>query len=207
VLSATRGTNPTVVVVNEYKNPEDSIYQKLGSGYLEMAFQEARVDDPSAILIYNDYANETKAGYRYQLTMDVVRTLKAKALIDGVGLEMHLSGTAIISKDDLIVAIKSYGLPVYLTEFDVNMGDVQGSPNTRMVKQAQIYKSVVDACLESQVCKYIIPFQIGDRFSVWENDPKFSGYSKNADLTIYDDDLRPKIAYYAIVQSLYDHIH
>lgn len=206
VMAETKGTNPIVVVVNEYRNPKDIIYQKLGADYLEMAFQEVRAVSPSATLIYNDYQNETMAGSRYQLTMDVVKTLSAKSLLDGVGLEMHLSGSTPPSKDDVILAMKSYELPIYITEFDVNMRDFQGDTNTRMTTQAQIYKSIVDACIESQVCKYIIPFQLGDKFSVWENDPKFEGYSKNADPTIYDDDLRPKPAYYAIVQSLYEHV-
>ncbi|HEY9153185.1 MAG TPA: endo-1,4-beta-xylanase [Anaerolineales bacterium] len=206
VMSETKGTNPIVVVVNEYKNPQDIIYQKLGPDYLEMAFQEARATDPSATLIYNDYQNETISGSRYQLTMDVVKELKAKSLIDGIGLEMHLSGYTLPSKDDVVLAMKSYGLPVYLTEFDVNMGDVHGDAQTRMLKQAQIYEIVVDACIESGVCKYIVPFQIGDKFSVWENDPKFPGYSKNAAPTIYDDNLKPKPAYYAVTQSLYEHL-
>lgn len=202
----TKGTRPIVVVVNEYKNPKDIIYQKLGADYLEMAYQEARTASPSAILIYNDYLNETTTGSRYRLTMDVVKTLSAKSLLDGVGLEMHLSGSTPPSKADVILAMRSYGLPIYITEFDVNMRDVHGDTNTRLITQAQIYKSIVDACIESQVCKVIIPFQIGDKFSVWENDPKFDGYSKNADPTIYDDHLRPKPAYYAIVQSLYEHV-
>jgi len=206
VLSETKGESPVVIVVNEYKNPKDTIYQKLGTDYLEMAFQEARTVSPSAILIYNDYENETIAGSRYKLTMDVVKQLSEKSLLDGVGLEMHLSGSKPPSKDDVILAMKSYGLPIYLTEFDVNMRDVQGDSKTRMIKQAQIYKDIMDACIESQVCKYIVPFQLGDKFSVWENDPKFFGYSKNADPTIYDDDLRPKPAYYAIIQSLYEHV-
>jgi len=206
VIPEIKGINPIVVVVNEYKNPKDIIYQKLGADYLEMAFQEVRTTSPSATLIYNDYLNETTTGSRYQLTMDVVKTLSAKSLLDGVGLEMHLSGSTPPSKDDVILAMKSYGLPIYITEFDVNMRDVHGDTNSRLIKQAQIYKSIVDACVESQVCKVIIPFQLGDKFSVWENDPKFDGYSKNADPTIYDDDLRPKPAYYAIVQSLYEHI-
>jgi endo-1,4-beta-xylanase len=206
VMAETKGTNPIVVVVNEYRNPKDVIYQKLGAEYLEMAFQEVRAVSPSATLIYNDYQNETMEGSRYQLTMDVVKTLSGKSLLDGVGLEMHLSGSTPPSKDDVILAMKSYGLPIYITEFDVNMRDFQGDINTRMTTQAQIYKSIIDACIESQVCKYIIPFQLGDKFSVWENNQKIEGYSKNADPTIYDDDLRPKPAYYAIIQSLYEHV-
>lgn len=206
VMAETKGTNPIVIVVNEYRNPKDIIYQKLGADYLEMAFQEVREVSPSATLIYNDYQNETTTGSRYQLTMDVVNKLSEKSLIDGVGLEMHLSGTTPPSKNDVILAMKSYGLPIYITEFDVNMRDFQGDTNTRINTQAQIYKSIVDACIESQVCKHIIPFQLGDKFSVWENDPKFEGYSKNADPTIYDDNLRPKPAYYAIIQSLYEHV-
>ncbi len=160
VMSETKGTNPIIVVVNEYKNPKDIIYQKLGTDYLEIAFQEVRTDSPSATLIYNDYENETTAGSRYQLTMDVAKTLSAKSLLDGVGLEMHLSGSTPPSKDDVILAMKSYGLPIYITEFDVNMKGVQGDSKTRMIAQAQIYKSIMDACIESQVCKHIVPFQL-----------------------------------------------
>ncbi|MGC9423841.1 endo-1,4-beta-xylanase [Vibrio sp.] len=195
------------VVVNEpYLPPyrtDDVFYKVIGSDYIEIAFKAAREADPSATLIYNDTSNDVSNGLTTGHTKTIVNDLKSKGLIDAVGLQMHLDGAKPPDKQDLIATMRSYGVPVFITEFDVNMKDVRGTPEERAQKQAEIYSTVVEAAIESGVCNDIFVFQVGDKYSVWENFPGY-GYSPQADPTPFDDSFQPKPAYYALVKAILD---
>lgn len=187
---------------NEAYIAGDVFQRAIGSDYVDIAFQTARDTDPSAILIYNDYDNHTISGERTSVTKDIVWQLKAKGLIDGVGLQMHLDGANPPRKEDVIAAMQSYGLPIYVTEFDVNLRQVGGSQEQRSAVQAGIYKTMLEACLESQVCTHFVVFQTVDKYSVWETMPSLPFYSHNADPTPFDDDMKPKAAYFAMSNTL-----
>lgn len=196
------GKKAIYVVVNEAYINDDIFNAVIGSDYVDIAFQVARATDPSAILIYNDYNNHTTRGERTKLTRQIVERLKSKKLIDGVGLEMHLNGAIPPTNADVITTMKSYGMPVYVTEFDVNLKDVTGSREQRFAKQARLYKEMFRAAIESGVCRYFVVFQTGDKFSVWETLPGLPGYSVDADPTAFDDNLSPKPAYFALRDAL-----
>ena len=174
----------------------DVFYQKFGYDYVDLAFQIARETDPSAVLIYNAGDNETSDGTATRLTRQIVQRLKAKGLVDGVGLEMHLDGAKPYAKQDVIATMKSYGLPVYVTEIDVDLTLVQGTPEERYARQAKIFGDMFAACLESGVCKSYALWGIGDKYS-W-----LRRQSSNADPTPFDDNLNPKPAYFALLDVL-----
>jgi endo-1,4-beta-xylanase len=192
---------PVISVVNEAYDNGDFFKDKIGEEYVDIAFQAARKAAPSAVLIYNDYANHVFPprwdGTRYKLTKKTVDRLKSKGLIDGVGLQMHLDGSSPPSKQELIATMRSCGVPVYITEFDVNMRNVSGTAEERNRIQTEIYRDVTEAAIESGVCRGIIDFQLGDKFSFFENVTTSGGYSENADPTPFDDDLNPKPAFFA----------
>lgn len=193
-----KSQEPILVVVNEANHSRDFFYSKLGFLYLESAFRTARENSPSSILIYNDYSNYTLYGERYKNTKIIVDQLKSMGLIDGVGVQLVITdGSFPPKKEDIITALQSYGLPVYITEFSVNMRNVNGSNEERFKIQAGIYQTIMEAAIESGVCRAFVDFQLGDRFSVWENLQLLPFYSKYADPTPYDDNLKPKPALYA----------
>lgn len=197
---------PILIVVNEASHPRDFYFQKLGFDYIKTAFQTARKSSPSSVLIYNDYNNHLINGDRYNNTKQIVDQLKSEGLIDGVGIQLVLQGDNPPRQEDLVKAFKSYGLPIYITEFSVNMRNVKGSPAKRSAIQAEIYRTAITACLESGVCKAFVNFQIGDKFSVWENNQFLPYFSPNADPTPFDDNLNPKMAFYAELQALLNHL-
>ena len=195
-------------VVNEMYappyRPHDVFYNALGPSYVDIAFQAAREADPSAKLIYNDTLNHASRGHdsiMTQLTKTTVDRLKSKGLIDGVGLQMHLLGASPPDKQDVITTMKSYGLPVYVTEFDVNMKDVGGSQDQRFSKQADIYRNMMGAAIESSVCHDFVIFGINDGLSVWEKITSSPDYSPNADPLLFDDNFQPKPAYFAVMDA------
>lgn len=203
-----RGQMREWVVVNE-ASENGLFYTHIGADYIEIAFQAAREADPGAILIYNDYNNERPYmywsywGMSTPRTQDIVQRLKSKGLIDGVGLQMHVfNATVAPSKADMIAAMQSYGVPVYITECDVDLTGINGTQEQRFAFQATIYAQIADACIESGVCKSLTFWGIGDKYSWLEtylDEP-------DADATLYDDNLVPKPAYYAVQNSFYNHV-
>ena len=198
VVGHFRGQVHEWVVVNEpYRSPgreADLFHDALGWNYVATAFQAAREADPSALLIFNDTDNHTLDGWTTPQTWRIVRHLKELGLVDGVGMQMHLDGSAPPTKEAVIAAMRSYGVPVHVTEFDVNMTHVGGAQSDREALQAAVYRDMLEACLESGVCRSFTVWGIGDKYSwleVYQSSP-------NADATMYDDQLEPKLAYFAV---------
>lgn len=69
----------------------------------------ARQVDPSAVLIYNDTQNYAQTSLTTELTRQIARRLKAKGLINGVGLEMQINGNQPPSEQDVMATIKGAG--------------------------------------------------------------------------------------------------
>ncbi len=186
------------VVVNESYNPpyikKDIFYTTIGPEYIAMAFQAAREADPLAALIYNNDHNYTSNGIMTNVTTNVVSDLSSRGLIDSVGLEMHVDGSNPPNKDDVITTMQSYGVPVLITEFDVDLQKVPGSQDDRYALQAQIYRDMLAAALSSGVCKSFTVWGIRDKNSWLVKDRG----EPNAAPTMYDDDLNPKPAYFAV---------
>ncbi len=97
--------------------------------WITNAFKWARESCPGAILIINDY-NNIEYGDQTQHFIDIVNTAKAAgAPIDAVGAQSHgLSGN--ISTNTMKTLLTKLhtdtGLPVYITEYDIDVADDQG---------------------------------------------------------------------------------
>lgn len=200
VMNRYKGKIGTYIVVEDAPLPADMqydvFYQKFGYDYVDLAFQIARETDPSAILIYNAGDDETADRPASQLTHQIVERLQAKGLIDSVGFEMHLDATDAPSKDDVIAEMRSYSLPVHVTEIDVDISGLPGTMEERYAEQARIYGDMLSACLESGVCQSFSLWGIGDKYS-W-----LRRASPIADPTPFDDNLNPKPAYFALLDAL-----
>jgi GH35 family endo-1,4-beta-xylanase len=175
--------------------------------YVEEFFAEARRVYPRAILRYNNYGNSTLdrgvENSRYGDTKEIVDRLKSQGLIDVVGVQMHLNTLiGIPDEKGLIAAFKEYGIPVHVTELDIRIEGLMGTEEERFRQQADVYEKVTNAIVKSGVCKVITDFQLGDKFSYWEDPSSRWGYSANADPTVYRDDLTPKPALYAQRRAL-----
>lgn len=203
------------VVVNEpyrFYGATQGDYFKLilGDEYVDLAFQTARETDPSATLLLNDWDNHGTRGLNgapegssetVNRNKAIVERLKAKGLIDGIGLQVHVNAARPPQRQDMIDTLRAYGVPVHLTELDVNLKDVRGEPAQRFEKQAQVYVDVIEAALDSGVCESICVWEFGDRYSWLEQAWNQYG-SLDADPTWLDDDLQPKPAYEAVRRAL-----
>ena len=103
----------------------------------------------------------------------------------------------------LIKIFQDYELPVFITEADFLLDQVSGTEEERYLFQANGFKILVDACLESEVCVGISLFGAFPDSNSW--------YEKAlnkplADATPWADNKNPKPVYFAILQAFYQHI-
>lgn len=119
-------------VVNEPPPHASSIIANaIGGGtnttwdWVANAFKWARQACPNAVLILNDYQNiEDEPTIRR--TIDIVAAIKKLgAPIDAIGCETHhaatLPASTLAANIDKLVA--GTGLPIYITEYDINLAD------------------------------------------------------------------------------------
>ncbi|MEO8862830.1 MAG: endo-1,4-beta-xylanase [Candidatus Saccharimonadales bacterium] len=176
--------------------------QRLGHEYIDKAFVWARQADPNAILILNDFGNETEGEISNNM-YSYIKDAKSRGIpIDAIGMQMHISGTNPPSKDKVVANMRRFsalGVKVYVTEFDVNMHDYKGTTEDRNKKQADIYKDMLGACLEvgPKVCPNFGFLGLIDRQS-WYNGIGI----KDANPLLFNSDYSPKPAFFAIRETL-----
>lgn len=188
-------------VVNEALDAQghyrsNHFFDKLGPRYVEIAFEAARAADPTARLYYNEFEADVPSLKRTRVAK-LVKALKDKGLVDGVGLQMHTALGSVPGRDQLLDTMRLYegmGLEVQITEMDVAArGD--GSPQylaLRMDQQAEAYRTAASACLEVVACK---------RLTVWGLSDRYSWLGSDQIPLLYGDDYAPKPAL-AAVQSV-----
>jgi endo-1,4-beta-xylanase len=96
-----------------------------GYDWIVTAFKMARAACPNAVLLLNDFNNIELAGDNAR-TIDIVNRIKsAGAPIDAVGAQGHgafnMSTATVKMYIDRIT--QQTGLPVYITEYDINVAD------------------------------------------------------------------------------------
>ncbi len=144
-------------------------YQRLGPRFVEMAYEYARAADPTAKLYFNEYDAE-RPGPKRDAVYGLVRRLKERGLLDGVGLQMHTALGHEPTQAQLEETMRMYealGLEVQITEMDV-LSRLDGSPATltdRRSWQTAIYSSAARACEVVVACKRLTVWGVSDRFS------------------------------------------
>ncbi|MFN9420997.1 MAG: endo-1,4-beta-xylanase [Pirellula sp.] len=92
----------------------------IGPDFVAKAFEYAHEADPDAILRYNDYSLENPS--KRSKLMTLVRLLQSqKVPIHAIGSQAHCNvATTFESMDQALTDMKSLGLPIHITELDVN---------------------------------------------------------------------------------------
>jgi endo-1,4-beta-xylanase len=96
-----------------------------GWDWIANAFKWAREACPNAILILNDYNNIELSGDARH-SVDIVKAIKSVgAPIDAIGCQTHGTDNAQLNtlKSNLDTMVSGTGLPIYITEFDLNIAD------------------------------------------------------------------------------------
>ena len=194
------------VAVNEafHISTGDFWADAIGADYPQIVFESVRAADPAAKLIYNDYGNEV-AGAAQDRDVTEISKLQTGGLVDAAGLQMHVSAKVAPTPAALSASIERFhdaGVDVLMTECDVNMRGVAGPPSDRLASQAAVYRSIFAVVRDSRYCHSITVQNPGDQYSWLELAPAPPFGGPDAIPTMWDDDLTPKPAYFAVLESL-----
>jgi GH35 family endo-1,4-beta-xylanase len=137
--------------------------------YVEQAFRWAHEADPRALLFYNENGGEG-LNQKSDAIYATVKDFKHRGvLIDGVGLQMHIAepGFDTNALAVNVTRLTRLGLQVHITELDVALPqDFSGAVrNEDLIRQADVYRRMVRACLQSQGCTAIQAWGFTDKYS------------------------------------------
>ena len=184
-----------------YNRPGIGLAEK-GSAYIEQAFRWAHGADPQALLFYNEAEGEG-LNRKSDAIYSMVKEFKRRGVpIDGVGLQTHISNldvdTAAIAAN--IARLTALGVQVHITELDVALPvDATGvAGHNDLVREAEVYRGVVRACLQNPGCTAIQTWGFTDKYS-WIG--SHSHGTRGAGL-LFDRAYKPKPAYEAVLEEL-----
>jgi endo-1,4-beta-xylanase len=94
--------------------------QIIGPDFIAKAFQYAHEADPDAILRYNDYGLENPAKRKKLITL-IKLLQEQKVPVHAIGSQAHVNvSTSFETMDQALTEIATLGLPIHITELDVN---------------------------------------------------------------------------------------
>ena len=182
----------------------------IGPQYVEMAFTWAQQADPGALLLLDEPELEDRnhpmrsaiISSTYNLT---ARLLEKGVPIDGIAIQGHLllnsSAPTAEGFAEILEQFGELGLDVYITEFDVNLANVPGSQEERRKYQAELYRIMLQTCLQSTTCKSFVTFEFSDQHT-WLGDCEDCLGLPDPQPLPFDSDYSPKPAYFAMYEVL-----
>jgi endo-1,4-beta-xylanase len=185
--------------------------QIIGPDFIAKAFEYAHEADPDAILRYNDYSLENPAKRRKLITL--IKSLQAQGVpVMAIGSQTHVSvsSPSFEQEDQALTEIESLGLPVHITEFDVNgaqggqrstSGDVSANAATTQgglvsdadKKLADAYAGLFRAFLKHDKSIKVITF--------WGLNDGVSWRAQGRPL-LFDANDQPKPAFDAVIRAV-----
>ena len=189
-------------VVNEALNddgtPRDCLWRRvIGDDWIAQAFRFARRADPDAKLFYNETRADI-AGPKYEATLNLVRELRLAGVpVDGVGLQYHLTNRmpAQVEVEDAIRRLGDIGVEVHISELDVPVWYLGGTPERKVARQAEVYRAIAAACHAQPACVRITTWGFTDRYT-WR-----LPWQESMPLP-FDSEYRPKPAWTAMQEAL-----
>jgi endo-1,4-beta-xylanase len=184
-----------------YNQPGIGLRDK-GTAYIEQAFRWAHEADPQALLFYNEAEGEGLNG-KSDAVYAMVKDFKHRGVpIDGVGLQLHISqldfDSAAIAAN--IARLTALGLQVHITELDVSLLlDPSGmARDDDLLRQAEVYRGVVRACLQNPGCTAIQTWGFTDKYS-WIG---YHSHGARGAALPFDGAYKPKPAYNAMLGEI-----
>jgi endo-1,4-beta-xylanase len=194
-------------------NKNDFWIQHLGVGIVADAFRWAHQADPKALLMYNDYniAGQDGTNAKFQAVYAFVKSLRAQGVpIDGIGEQGHLDTQYGFDAQRFQADLQAYGdlgLKVAVTEADVRTfvnNATDQVPTSQLAQFAQPFEfsEMLKGC---QLVRQCISFTA---WGVYDGDSWIPGtFSGEGYGLLYDVNLKPKAAYFALQQDLASAAH
>jgi endo-1,4-beta-xylanase len=188
-------------------------YDKIGPGYLDIAFRAARAADPKTRLVYNEFDLELalpEHEAKRRAVLALIDGFKTRGTpIDALGLQSHLSTDGMAQFDEARFAgflkeIADRGLEIMLTELDVIDRLAPADTTPRDAAVAETYRRYLDVALANPAVKTVISWGLTDRNSWidWTNPRTRRADGLRPRPLAFDEGFRPKPAYFAIAAAL-----
>jgi endo-1,4-beta-xylanase len=183
----------------------------LGMEFIVKAFEYAHQADPGAILRYNDYSIENPA--KRQRLITLIKYLQSQNVpVMAIGSQTHanLTWPAPDLEDDFLIEISKLGVPIHITELDVNGPQAGQSSQTADITQntqisgsgqsialaqeklAQQYEGLFKIFLKHRdVIKLVTFWGVTDADS----------WRRNGNPLLFDGNWQPKLAYRAVIKT------
>jgi len=187
-------------------------YKAMGKDYIAKAFTYAHEADPNAILFYNDF-NIERDTIKLNATLKLINNLRNEGVpISGIGFQMHIRMD--IPDEVITYSLKKAsetGLQIHLSEVDIIFNKHDDTRNGGI----QLYEKLTEKMKEAQARKYknlikmyrtIVPKEQQYGITFWDftdRDTWINGFFNMKDWpTIYDENLKPKPAYFGVLEGL-----
>jgi endo-1,4-beta-xylanase len=184
----------------------DTIFtQTIGSTFIDEAFTAARAADNTALLVYNEFANEGLSD-KSTAVYNMVKDMKMRGIpIDGVGLQMHIGYNTNPTAADVATNMQrlaDLGLKVFISEMDVN--SCAGYSDAQ--EKAQ-YHDMVAACVAQPACAAVTVWGITDKYTwldINNNSNSMAGCATGVlpSALLWDTNYVKKSAYTGVMDAL-----
>jgi endo-1,4-beta-xylanase len=181
----------------------------IGPDFIAKAFQYAHEADPKAILRYNDYGLENPAK-RKKLTTLIKSLQEQKVPVHAIGSQAHVNvSTSFDTMDQALTEIATLGLPIHITELDVNSArggqrgfgaDIANNAATTQgglvsdadKKLADAYEGIFRAFVKNRDSVRMVTF--------WGVNDAVS-WRANGKPLLFDVNSQPKPAFHAVIRA------
>ena len=172
------------------------------NSFIEQAFTCARKYAPATCkLFYNDY-NEFADGKKNSIINSILKPLKAKGVLDGMGMQSHISAAASNAWGDTTSYLKAMddylnlGIELQVTELDISVESGKFSQQDQANKYKAIFQHAMDwnSSHDNKV----------SLVQIWGPNDANSWLSAGSDALLYDKNNQPKLAYTTLMSMLPD---
>ncbi|MCA9236802.1 MAG: endo-1,4-beta-xylanase [Planctomycetales bacterium] len=181
--------------------------QIVGDDFIAKAFQFAHEADPDALLRYNDYGLENPA--KRAKLIKLIKSLQEQDVpVMAIGTQTHISASSPTYEemDQALTELASLGLPIHVTELDVNTAQEGQRRTTADLSEDVSGGGLVDRALERQAQQYANVFKtfLSHKDSVklvtfWGANDGVS-WRANGKPLLFDRENQPKPAFEAVIR-------
>ncbi len=182
---------------------QSKLYELCGDEFIAKAFEFAHEADPNAILFYNDY-NAADPQKRDKIYNMVKKMKEAGVPITGIGMQGHYNVYG-PSEEDVDIAIKKYSELVdhiHITELDMRTNEEMGGQLRFSRGENKPIPGYVNTLQEDQYDRMFRVFRknkdVIDNVTLWNLCDGDSWLGVNNHPLLFDENLKPKKAYYAV---------
>lgn len=209
IVSHFKGRVKAWDVVNEAFNEDGTLrksiwLEKLGTAYIEKAFEYAHEADADALLFYNDYGLEFNPEKRVAV-LSYLNNMRSRGVqVDGIGLQLHisLSYPDISQINEALQEISAYHYQVHLSEVDISINPL----NQTNLNKEKLFEQQAQLAAKLVLAYKQLPNDQQYGITFWGFSDAYSWiptyYGREDYPLLYTGDFQPKPMYCKLKETL-----